>query len=124
MKVLIAGGCGFIGTNLSIFLKKKKIKVVSIDNLYRHGSKLNEQKLSKFKIKNHRIDIKNLHKQKIGKFDFIIDCCAEPSVEISKFELDRVVNTNLIGTFNLLKKQLRIAQTLFCLQAECTQLIL
>ena len=51
MKVLIAGGCGFIGTNLSIFLKEKKIKVVSIDNLYRHGSKLNEQKLSKFKIR-------------------------------------------------------------------------
>ena len=65
MKVLIAGGCGFIGTNLSIYLKEKKIKVVSIDNLYRNGSKLNEQKLSKFKIKNYRIDIKNLNKQKL-----------------------------------------------------------
>jgi len=107
MKVLIAGGCGFIGMNLSIYLKEKNIKVVSIDNLYRNGSKLNEQKLSKLKIKNYRIDIKNLNKQKIGKFDFIIDCCAEPSVEVSKFELDRVVNTNLIGTFNLLKKAIK-----------------
>ncbi len=107
MKVLIAGGCGFIGTNLSIYLKEKKIKVVSIDNLYRNGSKLNEKKLSKFKIKNYRIDIKNLNNHKIGKFDFIIDCCAEPSVEVSKFELDRVVNTNLIGTFNLLKKAIK-----------------
>ena len=89
--------------NKFVNLLKKKDQSSIIDNLYRHGSKLNEQKLSKFKIKNHRIDIKNLHKQKIGKFDFIIDCCAEPSVEISKFELDRVVNTNLIGTFNLLK---------------------
>ena len=34
----------------------------------------------------------------------IIDCCAEPAIEVSKKEPDRVFNTNLIGTFNILKK--------------------
>ena len=34
----------------------------------------------------------------------IIDCCAEAAVEISKKDLDRVINTNLIETFNILKK--------------------
>ena len=38
------------------------------------------------------------------KFDLIIDCCAEPSVSASNKELDRVINTNLFGTFNILKK--------------------
>ena len=34
----------------------------------------------------------------------IIDCCAEAAVEISKKDIDRVVNTNFIGTLNILKK--------------------
>jgi CDP-paratose 2-epimerase len=104
MKVLITGGCGFIGSNLAIFLKKKKFKVLSIDNLFRRGSNVNENILKTNKIKNIRVDIKNINKIKLGKFDIIIDCCAEPSVEISKRDLDRVLDTNFIGTYNLLKK--------------------
>ena len=34
----------------------------------------------------------------------IIDCCAEPSVSASLHELDRVIDTNLIGTLNILRK--------------------
>ena len=41
---------------------------------------------------------------KIPKFDLIIDCCAEAAVEVSKNDFDRVINTNLIGTINILKK--------------------
>ena len=104
MKVLIAGGCGFIGSNLSLFLKKNNYEVLSIDNLYRTGSILNEKKLKENQIKNLRLDLKNLSKKKLNKYDIIIDCCAEPSVEASKTDLDRVINTNLIGTYQLLKK--------------------
>ena len=35
MKILVTGGCGFVGTNLSLFLNKKKNKVISVDNLSR-----------------------------------------------------------------------------------------
>ena len=38
------------------------------------------------------------------KYDLIVDCCAEAAVETSKKEVDRVFNTNLLGTFNILKK--------------------
>ena len=105
MNVLITGGCGFVGTNLSIFLKKKGFNVSSLDNFERKGSKLNYKILKKLKIKNFNLDISNYaNLQKLPKFDFIIDCCAEAAVEVSKNEIDRVIKTNLIGTFNVLKK--------------------
>ena len=40
---------------------------------------------------------------KLQKFS-IIDCCAEAAVEVSRTDIDKVFNTNLIGTYNLLKK--------------------
>ena len=47
MKILITGGCGFVGSNLCIFLKKKKYKITSLDNLSRKGSKYNLELLKK-----------------------------------------------------------------------------
>ena len=107
MKILITGGCGFVGSNLAIYLKKNHIanKVASLDNLSRKGSFLNISRLKKYKIKNFKIDISNNRAiQKLPKYDLIIDCCAEAAVEASKKEIDRVFYTNLLGTFNILKK--------------------
>ena len=110
MQILITGGCGFVGSNLAIYLKKKikNVKISTLDNLFRKGSDLNEKRLKKDIIKNYRIDISNYKKiTKLPKFDLIIDCCAEPAIEMSSKDPDRVINTNLIGTFNILKKCVR-----------------
>ena len=105
MKILITGGCGFVGANLAIYLKKKKFNVFSLDNLVRSGSKYNLKLLKKNNVKNYNIDISNSNKIfKLPKFDLIIDCCAEAAVEISKKEINKVFHTNLIGTLNILKK--------------------
>ena len=105
MRILVTGGCGFVGTNLCLHLKKKKFKVISIDNLSRKGSKYNLNLLKNNNIKNFKIDIANFNNlKKIPKVDLIIDCCAEAAVEVSKRELDKVFFTNLVGTFNILKK--------------------
>ena len=104
-KILVTGGCGFIGTNLCIYLKKKHYLVYSLDNLSRKGSIYNFKLLSDLKIKNFKFDIFNFKKvNSLPKFDLIIDCCAEAAVEVSRKDIDRVVNTNLIGTLNILKK--------------------
>ena len=47
MKILVTGGCGFVGTNICIYLKKRKFNVWSLDNLYRKGSKFNQLYLKK-----------------------------------------------------------------------------
>jgi len=105
MKILITGGCGFVGTNLALYLNKKKYKITTLDNLTRKGSRYNLKLLNKKKIKNYNLDITNYLKiSKLPKFHLIIDCCAEAAVELSKNNFDKVINTNLIGTINILKK--------------------
>lgn len=104
---MITGGCGFIGSNIAIFLKKKIKKSVihSLDNLSRNSSKINLRRLKKKKITNFNVDISNIKKiNLLIKYDIIIDCCAEASVEASKTDANRVFFTNLVGTFNILEK--------------------
>ncbi len=104
-KILITGGCGFVGTNICLNLNQLGFKIFSLDNLTRKGSLYNYNLLKKDGIKNFKFDIFDYKKiSKLPKFDLIIDCCAEAAVEISKNKLDKVINTNLIGTFNILKK--------------------
>ena len=107
MKILITGGCGFVRSNLAIYFKEKKIgtKINSLDNLSRSGALLNLDRLKRKKIKNFKIDISNNKAvKKLPKYDLVVDCCAEAAIEASKNEIDRVFNTNLLGTFNILKK--------------------
>jgi Nucleoside-diphosphate-sugar epimerases len=107
MKILITGGCGFVGSNLAIYLKKKlkKAKISTLDNLSRKGSKINRVRLKSYKIENLKIDISDFKKiKKLPKYNLVIDCCAEAAIEASKLDPDRVISTNLIGTYNILKK--------------------
>ena len=104
MKILITGGCGFIGSNLAVFLNEKirNAKIISVDNLSRKGSILNFKRLSKNKIKNFKLDISKINK--FPKFDLVVHCAAEPAIEVSRKKIDEVFNSNLIGTFNVLKE--------------------
>ena len=121
MKILITGGCGFVGSNLAIFLKKKikNSSVFTLDNLLRKGSLLNKKRLKKNKIHNFNLNIENSKKIKLlPKFNLIIDCCAEPAIEASRKDPSRVFNTNLIGTFNILQKCIKDKSNLIFLSSS------
>ena len=107
MKILITGGSGFVGSNIAIYLKKRltNAKIYSLDNLSRKGSLINQRRLFNAKIKNFRLNIENFSKViSLPRFELIIDCCAEPAIEASDKNPDKVFNTNLVGTYNILKK--------------------
>ena len=108
MRILIPGGSGFIGSSIAVFLKTKlkNCHILSIDNLSRKTSIFNIKKLNDHNIKNIKLDLSSSKAlSKITqKFDFIIDCCAEPAVEAAKHDRGLVFNSNLKSTLNILEK--------------------
>ncbi len=110
-KILITGGCGFVGSNLAIKIKTNfpKIQIVVMDNLKRRGSELNISRLKEFEIEFVHGDIRNKEDfNEIGAIDILIEAAAEPSVLAGiNSTPDYVLNSNLIGTINCLNFALK-----------------
>lgn len=107
MKILITGGCGFVGSSIAISIKKKypSYEVVALDNLKRRGSELNIPRLKANGIEFIHGDIRNREDFDTigGKLDLILEASAEPSVLAGiNGTPDYLVNTNLSGTINCL----------------------
>lgn len=107
MNILITGGCGFVGSNLCISIKKKfkNYKVIAFDNFYRKGSLINKKRLKSFGVKVIKGDIrKKKDLDKLSKVDLLIDCAADPSVASGLNNgLKYLIDTNLVGTLNSLE---------------------
>lgn len=106
MRILITGGCGFVGSNLAIKIKDqhKDYSVICLDNLKRRGSELNLNRLRAKGISFVHGDIRiKSDIEKAGSFDVLIEAAAEPSVLAGINEsTDYVVESNLNGTINCL----------------------
>ena len=106
--IIITGGLGFIGSNLSDFLLKKKYKVLNIDkanyasNLY-NIKKFRNHKNYKF-IKNDLSDSKKIYKIINGyKPVCIFHLAAETHVDRSIDSPKNFIKSNIVATFNLLE---------------------
>ena len=104
-RILITGGCGFIGSHLAVDLTRQGFEVTALDNLSRRGSEILLQKRIKpcgagFVRGDVRIpdDLRKVP----GDYDLLIECSAEPSVLMgTKGEDARyLLDVNLQGAIN------------------------
>ncbi|MBG1244853.1 NAD-dependent epimerase/dehydratase family protein [Nostoc sp. NZL] len=106
--ILILGGAGFVGSSLAINLKKhhSSTKIICFDNLRRRGSELNLPRFKNLDIDFIHGDIRSpsdLDPAIFNSVDTIIDCSAEPSVLAGFASPQYVLQTNLLGTINVLE---------------------
>lgn len=104
MKVLITGGAGFIGSNLTLFHINKGDKVHVVDNLIT-GSKENLENL--FDNPNFTFTQLDIADQKFDKLDYAYDIIyhlASPAspIQYKKYSLE-TLKVNSLGTQNLLE---------------------
>ena len=109
---LVTGSSGFVGFHLSNILLSKGFKVIGIDALthyYDKNLKLARNALLK-KNKNYIFYEENLkNKNKIQQvfqkhnIDIVIHLAAQAGVRYSITNPDEYINSNIIGTFNLLE---------------------
>lgn len=107
-KILITGGCGFIGSRLARSIDRSKYEVVILDSFEKqiHGEypflDLNSQAM----IKEFRVlpyDVTNLHriKEEILSSEIIVHLAAETGTGQSIYEISKYANTNILGTANI-----------------------
>ena len=117
-KMLVTGGCGFIGSNFIRYILNvdSSIKIINLDKLTYAGNRLNLSGLSK-----------NRHKLIIGdvcdsnlidqlflkyKFDVVVHFAAESHVDRSIDGPINFIQTNVIGTLVMLESARKFIQDL------------
>ncbi len=103
-RIVITGGCGFIGSSLAAGLIRKGCFVTVVDNLSRRGSELNLSRLSAMGAEFSKGDTcdRTALDRLTGDFTCLIDCSAEPSV-LSGAVGDgarSLLDVNLLGAVN------------------------
>ena len=100
-RVLITGGCGFIGSNLAVAFRRQGDRVVAFDNLSRRGSEILLRRIQEAGAEFVRGDIRNPADlaQVTGPVDLLIECSAEPSVlvGVNGDDAEFMVQNNLVG---------------------------
>ena len=96
-KILLVGGCGYIGSALYLYLKKRNYDVHTVDLEY-FGNFNDNENLSNFKT-----DYDLLSKKYLDSFDVVVLTAGNSSVKLCS-DLYDSFNNNVIKFANLMKK--------------------
>lgn len=112
MKILVTGGAGFIGTNFILYYHQHfpKDQIINFDKLTYAGDKNNLSKLEKTSnylfIKGDIVDRAMVDKVMRG-VDLVVNFAAESHVDRSIANPQIFLETNVLGTHNLLEAALK-----------------
>lgn len=116
MKVLVTGGCGFLGSHVCEYYRHRRDEVVSLDNMTKHelvrtGFQVKESRshnwdfLKKLGVKLVKGDVRkksDVLKAATG-CNFIVHTAAQPAMTISIEHPELDFETNVKGTLNVLE---------------------
>ncbi len=116
MKVLVTGGCGFLGSHVCEYYINKGDSVISYDNMTKHELKrtgfaadaardYNWDYLKNIGVELVKADVRDYEKlfEYARKCDYIIHTAAQPAMTISWEDPVLDITTNVMGTFNVLE---------------------
>jgi CDP-paratose 2-epimerase len=116
MKVLVTGGCGFLGSHVCEYYVKKGAQVVSFDNMTKHelertgfateeARKHNWNVLEAMGVEMVVGDVRYLAQllDHARGADYIVHTAAQPAMTISWEEPELDLGSNVVGTFNVLQ---------------------
>lgn len=115
MKVLITGGCGFIGSHVCEYYVKTGVEVIAYDNMTKYelartgyatesARNYNWNLLKGLGVNVMRADVRDLGTltKAADGCDFIVHTAAQPAMTISIESPELDFSTNVLGTFNVL----------------------
>lgn len=121
MKVLVTGGCGFLGSHVCEFYAKRGDEVISYDNMTKHELKrtgfgaeearnFNWDYLKGLGVSLVKADIRNFEEllDHAQGCSYIIHTAAQPAMTISWEDPGLDITTNIMGTFNVLEVARRL----------------
>lgn len=116
MRVLVTGGCGFIGSHVCEFYRQRGDDVIAYDNMTKHelqrtqysverARDYNWELLKDLGVDTLKADVRDYDqlREAAADCDYIVHTAAQPAVTISMEDPDLDITTNVIGTFNVLK---------------------
>ncbi|MEW5806544.1 MAG: dTDP-glucose 4,6-dehydratase [Acidobacteriota bacterium] len=113
MKVLITGGCGFIGANFIHYLLRKRpsFKIINFDLLTYSGNPENLKSVEKHPgyrfVRGDIADKKTVSAIFSERIDAVVNFAAESHVDRSIEDADPFLRTNVIGSQNLMEEARR-----------------
>lgn len=105
-KILIVGGAGFVGGNLSTFFAEQGNEIIAFDNLVRRGSEFNLERFRQYK------NIKFVHGDARNKEDFdnlnfkpdiVLDCSSQPTATEGYKNFRYDMTNNAFSVLNILE---------------------